>query len=137
MLREALTGRRIAITGATGFLGTALAAYAVLVSDFHVAYQDFLVLTYLWAPAWAAVVLLAVFAFDRRGRPGDAVAAWFLGTALSLIFVNYQNLFGNVTAEPFFNQPLIDAMHGADISGLVSVAVAACVYFAARMLRPA
>src|SRR5207245_553532 len=39
-----------------GILGTALAAYAVLVSDLHVAYEDFLILTYLWAPAWAAVV---------------------------------------------------------------------------------
>src|SRR5207302_4892692 len=79
-----------------GVLGTVLAAYAVLVSDFHVAYEDFLVLTYLWAPAWAAVVLLAVFVFDRRGRPADAVAAWFLGTVVSLLFVNYVNLFGNV-----------------------------------------
>jgi NCS1 family nucleobase:cation symporter-1 len=120
-----------------GILGTALAAYAVLISDFHVAYQDFLVLTYLWAPAWAAVVLLAVFVFDKRGRPADAVAAWFLGTAVSLVFVNYQNLFGNVMPGPFFNQPLVDALHGADLSGLVSVAVAAGVYFAARTWRQA
>jgi nucleobase:cation symporter-1, NCS1 family len=121
-----------------GALGTGLAAYAVLVSDFHVAYEDFLILTYLWAPAWAAVVLLSLFVFDRRrARPADAVAAWFLGTAVSLAFVNYQNLFGNVTSGPFFNQSLIDALHGADLSGLVSVAVAAGVYFAARRYRTA
>jgi NCS1 family nucleobase:cation symporter-1 len=120
-----------------GIAGTALAAYAVLVSDFHVAYQDFLILTYLWAPAWAAVVLLGVFVFDTRGRPADAVAAWLLGTATSLLFVNYENLFGNLTAGPFFNQALIDALHGADISGIVSVAVAAGVYFAARRIRTA
>jgi nucleobase:cation symporter-1, NCS1 family len=119
-----------------GALGAALAAYAVLVSDFHVAYEDFLILTYLWAPAWAAVVLLSVFVFDRkRGRPADAVAAWFLGTAVSLAFVNYQNLFGNVSNGPYFNQPLIDALHEADLSGLVSVVVAAAVYFAARRYR--
>src|SRR5437660_5658692 len=89
-----------------GLLGTVLAAYAVLVSDFHVAYEDFLVLTYLWAPAWAAVVLLSVFVFDRRGRPSDAVVAWFLATLVSLGFVNYQNLFGNISTGSFFNQPL-------------------------------
>jgi NCS1 family nucleobase:cation symporter-1 len=120
-----------------GVFGTALAAYAVLVTDFHVAYQDFLILTYLWAPAWAAVVLLAVFVFDKGARPADAIAAWCLGTAVSLVFVNYENLFGNITAGPFFNQPVIDALHGADISGLVSVTVAAGVYFAARKLRAA
>src|SRR5258706_711649 len=121
-----------------GVLGAALAAYAVLVSDFHVAYEDFLVLTYLWAPAWAAVVLLAVFVFDRRGRPADAVAAWFLGTVVSLLFVNYVNLFGNVFSNlTFFNQGLIDSLHGADISGVVSVAVAAAVYFTARRFRRA
>jgi NCS1 family nucleobase:cation symporter-1 len=120
-----------------GILGTALAAYAVLVTDFHIAYQDFLILTYLWAPAWAAVVLLAVFVFDKRGRPADAVAAWFLGTATSLLFVNYENLFGNVTSGPFFNQSLIDAMHGADISGIVSIAVAAGAYYMIRRFRTA
>ena len=120
-----------------GILGTALAAYAVLVSDFHVAYEDFLILTYLWAPAWAAVVLLSFFVFDKRGRPADAVVAWFLGTLVSLAFVNYQNLFGNVSSGPFFNQSLIDALHGADISGVVSVALAAGAYFALRSYRPA
>src|SRR5439155_1201085 len=58
-----------------GLLGTALAAYAVLISDFHVAYEDFLILTYLWAPAWAAVVLLSFFVFEGKSRPGLALAA--------------------------------------------------------------
>jgi nucleobase:cation symporter-1, NCS1 family len=121
-----------------GILGTALAAYAVLVSDFHVAYEDFLVLTYLWAPAWAAVVLLSVFVFRKASRPADAVAAWFLGTAVSLLFVNYENLFGNVlTSTSFFNQGLIDALHGADLSGVVSVVVAAAAYLATRSRQAA
>ena len=116
-----------------GVLGTALAAYAVLVSDFHVAYEDFLILTYLWAPAWAAVVLLAFFVFDSRARPGVALLAWAAGTAASLIFVNYANLFGNLVQNAaFFNDPLIHALHGADLSGLMSVAVAAAVYWALR-----
>ena len=116
-----------------GVLGTALAAYAVLVTDFHVAYEDFLILTYLWAPAWAAVVLLSFFVFEGRARPALAVGAWLAGTAASLLFVNYANLFGNVVASPhFFNDPLVGTLRGADVSGLVSVTVAAAVYAAGR-----
>src|SRR5436190_3616431 len=100
-----------------GLLGTALAAYAVLVSDFHVAYEDFLILTYLWAPAWAAVVLLTFFFFEGKARPGLALGAWVAGTSTSLVFVNYVNLFGNVFAgQTFFNDSLITALHGADLS---------------------
>ena len=121
-----------------GILGAALAAFAVLVSDFHLAYQDFLVLTYLWAPAWAAVVLLSIFMFEGRARPAAAIGAWVVGTVVSLLFVNYANLFSNVVANPAFpNDGLITRLHGADISGLVSVAVAAAVYWLARRARPA
>jgi nucleobase:cation symporter-1, NCS1 family len=121
-----------------GIIGTALAAYAVLVSDFHVAYEDFLILTYLWAPAWAAVVLLCFFVFEGRSRPALAVVAWLAGTASSLLFVNYVNLFGNLVANPsFFNDGLISSLHGADLSGLISVGVAAAVYWAGRRWSPA
>jgi hypothetical protein len=55
-----------------------------------------------------------------------------------LLFVNYVNLFGNLVARPsFFNDGLITALHGADVSGLVSVGVAAIVYWAGRRLRSA
>ena len=121
-----------------GLLGTALAAYAVLISDFHLAYEDFLILTYLWAPAWAAVVLLSFFVFEGKGSAAAAVVAWVAGTASSLLFVNYGNLFSNLgTAQSFFNHGLITALHGADLSGLVSVAVAAGVYAGARRWRRA
>jgi NCS1 family nucleobase:cation symporter-1 len=120
-----------------GLLGTALAAYAVLVSDFHVAYEDFLILTYLWAPAWAAVVLLSFFIFEARPRPALALAAWSLGTAASLLFVNYDNLFSNLGAgRAFFNDSLIAGLHGADLSGIVSAAVAAAIYLGIRRVRP-
>jgi hypothetical protein len=66
------------------------------------------------------------------------VLAWAAGTLASLAFVNYTNLFGNVAAgRAFFNDPLIGSLHGADLSGLVSVAVAAAVYWSGRMLRRA
>src|SRR5579859_4698086 len=121
-----------------GIAGTVLAAYAVLVSDFHAAYEDFLILTYLWAPAWAAVVLLSVFVFEGKPRPRAAIIAWLAGTALSLVFVNYENLFGNVVSSPsFFNDRLIVSLHGADVSGLISVVVAAAVYWLARRRQPA
>lgn len=118
-----------------GILGTALALYAVLVTDFHVAYEDFLILTYLWAPAWAAVVLLSFFVFESRPRPAGALIAWSAGSAASLIFVNYQNLFGNISGvRPYFNDPVISTLQGADISGLVSIGVAAIVYVVLRRL---
>jgi len=120
-----------------GLVGTVLAAYAVLVTDFHLAYEDFLILTYLWAPAWAAVVLLSFFGWGRAGARA-ALFAWLLGTLVSLAFVNYANLFANVTAARFFNQPVIDALHGADLSGLVSVVVAGVAFLLlARRRAPA
>src|SRR2546429_2405396 len=44
-----------------GVLGALLATVAVTLTDFHTAFQQFLLLTYLWAPAWAAIVLLAFY----------------------------------------------------------------------------
>jgi NCS1 family nucleobase:cation symporter-1 len=121
-----------------GLLGTVLAAYAVLVSDFHLAYEDFLILTYLWAPAWAAVVLLSFFVFEGRPRPALALVAWLSGTAISLVFVNYANLFSNlVPTQSFFNHGMIAALHGADVSGLVSVGVAGAVYWGGRRMENA
>jgi nucleobase:cation symporter-1, NCS1 family len=118
-----------------GVLGSLLATYAVLVTDFHSAYTDFLILTYLWAPAWAAVVLLTFFVFGDV-RPAHALAAWVVGAACSLAFVNYPNLFGGVFPTAHFpNQPLIDFLHGADLSGLIGLVVAATLYTALRQAR--
>jgi hypothetical protein len=56
----------------------------------------------------------------------------------SLAFVNYGNLFSNLAGAPtFFNEGLVSALHGADVSGLVSVAVAAAVYWTGRRTRAA
>src|SRR3989441_7347827 len=118
---------------AAGILGAVIATVAVVIWDFHLFYEDFLILTYLWAPAWAAVVLLSFFVFEGKSRPGLALAAWLAGTATSLLFVNYANLFGNVFAGTrFFNDGLTSALHGADLSGVISVGVAAIVYWTGR-----
>jgi len=120
---------------AAGVVGAVIATVAVVIWDFHLFYQDFLILTYLWAPAWAAVVLLSFFVFGQ-GKARPAVLAWVIGTAVSLVFVNYGNLFSNLGAGPtFFNAGLIGGLHGADLSGLVSAAVAAAVYVGVRRLR--
>ncbi|TMC08642.1 MAG: hypothetical protein E6J29_14630 [Chloroflexi bacterium] len=84
----------------------------------------------------AAVVLLSFFVFEGRVRPVAALGAWLAGTTASLLFVNYDNLFSNLVSRPsFFNDGLIAGLHGADLSGLVSIAVAAAVYWGARRLR--
>jgi NCS1 family nucleobase:cation symporter-1 len=117
---------------AAGILGAAIATVAVVIWDFHLFYQDFLILTYLWAPAWAAVVLLSFFVFGQ-GKARPAILAWVIGTAVSLVFVNYPNLFSTVFPGAHFpNQPLIDALHGADISGVASVLIAAGSYLGLR-----
>ncbi|HVB76585.1 MAG TPA: cytosine permease [Candidatus Nitrosotalea sp.] len=115
-----------------GVLGALLSSYAVVFHDFHSAYEQFLILTYLWAPAWAAVVLLSFF-FVFGPQPKAALLAWAAGTLLSLLFVNYPNIFPGIHA---LNQPLIGALHQADLSGIVSALVAAAVYLALRSRTP-
>jgi hypothetical protein len=82
------------------------------------------------------VVLLSFFVFESKARPRLAIVAWLAGTAASLLFVNYDNLFGNLVSSPhFFNDGLIGRLHGADTSGLVSIAIAAAVYWGGRRLQ--
>jgi NCS1 family nucleobase:cation symporter-1 len=132
-----IAARRWQLALGCGVVGAVLAAYAVVVQDFHTAYEQFLLLSYLWAPGWAAITLLALFVLDRgapaRRRTLPAVVAWAFSTAVALAFVNYPATFPGVHA---FNQPLIDALHGADLSGLVALAVGAGAYpLMRRVLR--
>ncbi|MFZ0214645.1 MAG: cytosine permease [Candidatus Dormiibacterota bacterium] len=112
-----------------GVIGALLATYAVVIQDFHTAYEQFLLLSYLWMPAWAAILLLA--AQNRRSagrrRKWVAIASWVVATLVSLVFVNYPNVFPTLSHP--FNQPLIDALHGADLSGVVSGVVAAVAFW--------
>src|SRR5258708_32137060 len=78
---------------ACGVLGTAFASYAVLVSDFHLAFEDFLILTYLWPPACAAGVLLSFFLFESSPRPRLALFAWLACPVTSLAVAYSLNLF--------------------------------------------
>ena len=81
-------------------------------------------------------MLLSFFLFEARPRPRLALVAWLCGSATSLVFVNYANLFSNLAAtQSFFNGGLINALHGADLSGLVSIFVAAAVYWTGRRVK--
>jgi NCS1 family nucleobase:cation symporter-1 len=113
--------------------------YSELVNNFLGVYENFLLLTYLWVPAWAAVVLLDFFVFRKgryeaeqltRGRVGaywylgglrwQALVAWLVGLAAAVPFVNATLLQG----------PLSHLLGGADISGLVGALVAGIIYYA-------
>lgn len=124
-----ISARRWQLALGCGVVGAALAAYAVVVQDFHTAFVQFLLLSYLWAPGWAAITLLTLFVFDRGAPPHrrvlPAAIAWALSTIVALAFVNYPATFPGVHA---FNQPLIDALHQTDLSGLVALVVGAALY---------
>lgn len=117
--------------------------YTDLVNNFLGFYQAFLVLTYLWVPAWAAVLLVDFF-FLRRGRyaEGDltagrrglywyrggvfwrAVASWVIGVLATVPFISAAYVPGGS-----WQGPLAQALGGADISGIVGAIVAGVVYY--------
>jgi len=119
-----------------GAVGGVLACYALFVGNFLVTYQNFLLVTYIWAPAWAAVVLLDLFEsrmqkiesstfFQRSGVRWPALVSLVAGTAAAVPFVN----------STLWQSPIaVHALHGADISGFVSFAVGGAMF---ALLRPA
>jgi NCS1 family nucleobase:cation symporter-1 len=119
--------------------------YTELVSNFLGVYVDFLLLTYLWVPAWAAVLLVDFFIFRRgryaadqltRGREGfywyrsgvfwRALVAWLVGVAVTIPFIGSATL-------PWLSQPwqgpLAHLLGGLDISGIVGAIVSAVLYY--------
>jgi len=107
-----------------GALGGLLAGLALLVSTFKDQYTNFLLITYIWVPSWAAVVLVDLFVFQRRQgatrsfRP-RAVFAWLIGLLLAIPFVD----------STLWQSPLaVGLLHGTDISGYVGALVGASVY---------
>lgn len=121
-----------------GIAGGVLAYIALFYSDFATQYQNFLLLTYLWAPGWAAVVLADYFVVRRRIDPEQLVrprgrywfsggfnlsgiVAWAIGTAAAVPFVNSSLWTGPLSKH---------VLHQADISGVVAFVVAGAVYLA-------
>lgn len=119
--------------------------YYVLFFNFLGVYTDFLLLTYLWVPAWAAVLLVDFFIFRRghyateqltSGRRGiywyrggifwRAFIAWLIGVAVTIPFIGSATL-------PWLSQPwqgpLAPLLGGIDISGIVGLIVSAVLYY--------
>ncbi len=114
--------------------------YADLVNNFLGVYINFLLLTYLWVPAWAAVLVVDYFLL-RRGSDSHAPApgkrrsgfawrgllAWACGFAATIPCIGSAYL-------PWLSQPwqgpIAHWLGGADISGIVGAVVSALVYYA-------
>jgi NCS1 family nucleobase:cation symporter-1 len=119
--------------------------YAALVSSFLGVYVNFLLLTYLWVPAWAAVLLVDFFLVRRGayaaeqltagrrgaywrhgGWLGRALVAWLIGVAATVPFIGSAQL-------PWMTQPwqgpLAHALGGMDVSGVVGALVSGLLYY--------
>ena len=109
---------------ACGVVGGVLAYFAMFVSNFATQYTNFLLITYLWVPSWAAVVLVDLFVFRRRFGllslfKGRAVVAWLIGLAVAVPFVDSTLWQGPVA---------VHVLHNADVSGYVGALVGGAVY---------
>jgi NCS1 family nucleobase:cation symporter-1 len=115
-----------------GVVGGALAYWALFTSSFFTDYENFLLLTYVWAPAWAAVVLVDFFLL-RNGRSAaagmrhalairwPALIAWALGTGAAMLFVS----------SSLWTSPLsTHLLKGGDLSGVAGFAVGGIAYYA-------
>jgi NCS1 family nucleobase:cation symporter-1 len=107
-----------------GAIGGILAYFALFVSSFNVAYTNFLLITYLWVPSWAAVVLVDMFVFGRRAGvlalvKWRAVLAWLIGLAAAIPFVD-----SNLWQSPL----ALHVLHNTDISGYVGALVGGVAY---------
>jgi NCS1 family nucleobase:cation symporter-1 len=120
-----------------GILGGAVAAVVLVFADrFEAVYLQFLLVTYVWFPAWCVVVLVD---FWRRRAPVDpeelagsrlgrlpawrwtALATFAIGTAATLLFFQEPGFYVGLGAKLLFHE------QPADISPLVGVAVTALV----------
>ena len=107
-----------------GAIGGILAYVALFVSNFKDQYTNFLLITYLWVPSWAAVVLVDMFVFQRRrgrltGFNPRAVGAWLIGLAVAVPFVD----------STLWQSPLaVNVLHNTDISGYVGAIVGGAAY---------
>lgn len=116
--------RRWTAALACGAIGGVLAAIAMFISNFRDQYTNFLLITYVWVPSWAAVVLVDMFVFQRRaGRltpfRGRAVLAWLVGLAVAVPFVN----------TSLWQSPLaVNVLHNTDISGYVGAVAGGAAY---------
>ncbi len=116
--------RRWVAALAFGVVGGILAYIAMFISNFKDQYTNFLLITYLWVPPWAAVVLVDMFVIRRRTVPlvsynGRALFAWLIGLAAAIPFVD----------STLWQSPLaVNLLHNTDISGYVGAIVGGVSY---------
>jgi NCS1 family nucleobase:cation symporter-1 len=109
---------------AFGVVGGILAYIAMFISNFKDQYTNFLLITYLWVPSWAAVVLVDMFVIRRRAARavpynGRALLAWLIGLAAAIPFVD----------STLWQSPLaVNLLHNTDISGYVGASVGGVSY---------
>ena len=122
--------------------------YSDLVNNFLGFYVDFLLLTYLWVPAWAAVVLVDYFVFRRGQYAADqmtsgrgslywynggvfwrALLAWLIGFAATIPFIGSAIL-------PWSGQtwqgPIAHLLGGMDLSGIIGAIISGLLYYILR-----
>jgi NCS1 family nucleobase:cation symporter-1 len=108
---------------AFGVVGGILAYIAMFISNFKDQYTNFLLITYLWVPPWAAVVLVDMFVIRRRAAAvpynGRALLAWLIGLGAAIPFVD----------STLWQSPLaVNLLHNTDISGYVGAIVGGVSY---------
>jgi len=114
-----------------GAIGGVLAFFAMFVSSFNAAYTNFLLITYLWVPSWAAVVLVDMFVFRRpmdvlRLVRWRAILAWLIGLAVAIPFVD----------STLWQSPLaMHVLHNTDVSGYVGALAGAIAYLVLGRVR--
>jgi NCS1 family nucleobase:cation symporter-1 len=107
-----------------GVVGGVLAYLALFVSSFNAAYTNFLLITYLWVPPWAAVVLIDIFVFRRGAGPATLLnwrpaLAWLIGLLAAIPFVS----------SSLWQSPLAAGLlHHSDVSGYVGALTGAAAY---------
>jgi NCS1 family nucleobase:cation symporter-1 len=96
----------------------------MFISNFKDQYTNFLLITYLWVPSWAAVLLIDMFVFRRTGDRVSsvnraAVAAWLIGVAGAIPFVD----------STLWQSPLaVHLLHNTDVSGYVGALLGGAAY---------
>ncbi len=119
--------------------------YSELTQHFLGFYENFLLLTYLWVPAWAAVLLVDFFLLRHghytvndltRGRRGiywfrggiswRALLSWLIGFAVTIPFIGSAYLPG--ANEPWHG-PLASLLGGMDLSGIIGAVVSGVLYY--------
>jgi NCS1 family nucleobase:cation symporter-1 len=153
-LRRWMSALICGLVGAIGVYGIGFfshfaraSTYTDLTTNFLGFYEDFLLLTYLWVPAWAAVLLVDFFLLRRgrytsehltRGRDGVywyrrgvfwwALLSWLLGFAVTIPFIGSAAL--PWLSAPWHG-PLAQWLGGMDISGIVGAIVSGGIYYLA------